>query len=166
MREMKVMKLAVAVAALTIALGACGKIQVGGSDKIREMDVALRATLDGPTPQYATKDIEGNKLWPQTCAFYERRQFAPAWLDKGRPRPQVDALVKSLREADREGLDPALYNVSMIEERRSMRRTWQTVSRTSPGRIRPGRSARNNSIRSPTSRRPSRKITSPSRCAS
>jgi len=115
---MKLMKLAVAVAALTIAVVACGKIQVGGADKIREMDVALRAALDGPTPEYATKDTEGKKLWPQTRAFYEGRQFAPAWLEKARPRPQVDALVKSLREADREGLDPTLYNVSMIEERR------------------------------------------------
>ncbi|MBA3296631.1 MAG: hypothetical protein H0U19_06820, partial [Acidobacteria bacterium] len=112
------MKLAVAVATLTIAVVACGKIQVGGAHKIQEMDVALRAALDGPTPEYATKDIEGKKLWPQTRAFYERRQFAPAWLEKARPRPQVDALVKSLREADREGLDPTLYNVSMIEERR------------------------------------------------
>ncbi|HXG54083.1 MAG TPA: L,D-transpeptidase family protein [Vicinamibacterales bacterium] len=83
------------------------------------MDVALRGALEGPVPEYVTKDVEGKKLWPQTRTFYERRQFAPAWLEKAKPRPQVDALVKSLREADREGLDPNLYNVSMIEERRA-----------------------------------------------
>ena len=112
------MKLTIAIALLIAAVVACGKIQVGGSDKQRVMDVALRGVLDGRTPEYANKDPEGARLWKQTRAFYERRQFAPAWVEKAKPRPQIDALVKSLRDAELEGLDPQLYNVSMIEERR------------------------------------------------
>lgn len=94
------------IALLVTVIVACGKIQVGGSQTQREMDVALRGVLGGRTPDYATKDPEGAKLWKQTKAFYERRQFAPAWVEKAKPRPQIDELVKSLREAEAEGLDP------------------------------------------------------------
>ena len=111
-------KLTVALAMLIAGVVACGKIQIGGSDKQREMDVAMRAVFGGPAPAYVTKDPEGTKLWKQTKTFYQKRQFAPAWVEKAKPRPQIDALVKSIREAELEGLDPQLYNVSMIEARR------------------------------------------------
>ena len=109
--------LGVCVALLLVAV-ACGRLQVAGSQTQREMDVALRSVLSGRTPEYANQDPEGARLWKQTRSFYERRQFAPAWVEKAKPRPQIDALVKSLREAEVEGLDPQLYNVAMIEERR------------------------------------------------
>ncbi|MEO6213890.1 MAG: L,D-transpeptidase family protein [Vicinamibacterales bacterium] len=111
-------RLTMVAAAVLVTVAACGKIQLGGVDKGRETDVALRAALEGGAPEYATKDPEGGKLWKQTQSFYERRQFAPAWVANAKPRPQIDDLIKSLRDADREGLDPNLYNVSMIEERR------------------------------------------------
>ena len=109
--------LGVSVALLLVAV-ACGRLQVAGSQTQREMDVALRSVLSGRTPEYANQDPEGARLWKQTRSFYERRQFAPAWVEKAKPRPQIDALVKSLREAEVEGLDPQLYNVAMIDERR------------------------------------------------
>ena len=104
-------------ATLTVSVVACGKLQVGSSDTQREMDVALKGVLTGRMPDYATKDPEGAKLWKQTRSFYERREHAPAWVEKAKPRPQVDALVTALKEAEREGLDPQLYNVAMIEQR-------------------------------------------------
>ena len=110
-------RLLVAAALLLTTVVACGKIQFGGSDKQREMDLALREALTGRMPDYATKDPEGAKLWKQTQSFYERRQYAAAWIENAKPRPQIDALVTSLRGADAEGLDPNLYNVAMIEER-------------------------------------------------
>ena len=58
------------------------------------MDVALRGVLTGRAPEYATKDPEGARLWKQTKSFYERRQFAPAWVEKAKPRPQIDELVE------------------------------------------------------------------------
>ena len=42
----------------------------------------------------------------------EKRDFAPAWIKDGAPRPQMDALIAALHAADREGLDPELYGVS------------------------------------------------------
>nr|MBA2258953.1 hypothetical protein [Acidobacteriota bacterium] len=106
------------IALVVTVVVACGKIQIGGFQKQREMDVALRGVLAGRTPEYATKDPEGARLWKQTKTFYERRQFAPAWVEKAKPGPQIDELVESLRAAEAEGLDPQLYNVAMIEERR------------------------------------------------
>jgi L,D-transpeptidase YcbB len=114
-------KLTITILAVTATLAtivACGKIQVGGSNKQREMDVALRAVLDGRAPEYTAKDPEGTRLWKQTRSFYERRQFQAAWVEGAKPRKQVDELIRSLHEANLEGLDPQLYNVSMIEERR------------------------------------------------
>ena len=102
---------------LTATVVACGRIQVAGNEAQREMDVALRGALSGRVPDYATKDPEGAKLWKQTQSFYERRQFHPAWIEKAKPGPQIEALIQSLRAADAEGLDPNLYNVAMIEQR-------------------------------------------------
>ncbi|HVL67607.1 MAG TPA: L,D-transpeptidase family protein [Vicinamibacterales bacterium] len=82
------------------------------------MDKALRAVVTGKPPAYVGRDPEGAKLWKQTRAFYENREFVAAWIEKAKPRSQMDALIQALREADREGLDPELYNVSMLEERR------------------------------------------------
>src|SRR5215210_2509869 len=106
------------VFALIVATLACGKIRLGGDDKNRETELALRAALEGPAAAYATKDPEGSKLWKQTRTFYERRKFAPAWVANAKPRPEIDDLIASLRAADREGFDSNLYNVSMLEERR------------------------------------------------
>ena len=97
---------------------ACGRIQIGGPDKQAEMDAALRSVVAGKPPAYATHDPEGSRLWKQTRAFYENREFAAAWVEGAKPRPQMDALIEALREAEREGLDPALYNVAMLETRR------------------------------------------------
>jgi murein L,D-transpeptidase YcbB/YkuD len=104
----------VAAAILVTVAGACGKLQIDGSNAQREM---LRAVLNGRPPDYATKDSQGGKLWKQTQTFYSRRNFQAAWVEKAKPGPQIEALIQSLREAEQEGLDPQLYNVSMIEER-------------------------------------------------
>lgn len=88
-----------------------------GADTQQEMTDALRATATGSRPAYAATDAEGAKLWKQTTAFYEKRQFEAAWIEDAKARPQMEELIQSLREADREGLDPELYNVSMLEAR-------------------------------------------------
>ncbi|MEO5896875.1 MAG: L,D-transpeptidase family protein [Vicinamibacterales bacterium] len=111
-------RLTIVGAALLVTVGACGKIQLGGADKNRDTEIALRAALDGKTPDYATKDPEGPRLWKQTRTFYERRKFQSAWITNAKPRPEIDDLITAIREADREGLDPDLYNVAMLEQRR------------------------------------------------
>ena len=109
----------VVVAGLLLTATACAGIQLGGSDRRTEMDGALRTALTGKAPAYVAHDPEGQRLWKHTKAFYEKREFAPAWIENAKVGPQLDALIAAVREADREGLDPQLYNVSMLEQRRA-----------------------------------------------
>ncbi len=99
-----------------LLLAGCGANEKKG----REMDSALRALVDNPKrPVFVTADSEGTKLWKQTREFYTKRDFAPAWIENASPRPQMEALTAALRNAYREGLDPELYNVTVLEQRRA-----------------------------------------------
>ena len=81
------------------------------------MHASLRAAATGKAPAYVKHDPEGARLWKATRSFYEARDYTAAWLHNARPRPQLDALVRAVRSAEREGLDPELYNVGMLETR-------------------------------------------------
>ncbi|MBZ8135334.1 murein L,D-transpeptidase [Afifella sp. IM 167] len=50
------------------------------------------------------------KVFSQIRAFYEARHFEPAWLRDGRPTRQAEALLERMREAAKDGLDPAAYS--------------------------------------------------------
>ena len=90
----------------------------GDDGKVREMDAALRATVQqAKRPAFVTADTEGTRLWKQTRQFYEKRGFTPAWIDGTKPRPEIQALTEALREAANEGLNPELYNVTVLEQR-------------------------------------------------
>lgn len=102
---------------LVLAAG-CGPLHVGTTEKGREMDEALRQTLQSPAPPYAARDDEGVRLWKLTRRFYDHRQFAPAWIENASPRPQMDALINAIHAADREGLDPELYSVSLLDQQK------------------------------------------------
>ena len=71
-------------------------------------------------PAYADHDPEGASLWKQTQAFYEQRQLCRRLgRESAKPRPQIDELDRSAcATRSVEGLDPDLYNVTMLEERR------------------------------------------------
>jgi L,D-transpeptidase YcbB len=107
-----------AIATVLLVTGACARIQLGVSERERDMHEVLRTVATGTPPSYAKLDPESARLWKQTRAFYQDRKFSPAWLESAKPRPQLDALLRAIRDADREGLNPELYNVSMLEARR------------------------------------------------
>lgn len=113
--QMRTPLVATLILGLSLTTG-CAKL--GGSDKGHEMTASLRSIATGTRPAYAAHDPEGAKLWKQTGAFYEKREFAAAWIEDAKPRAQMDELIQALRDAEREGIDPDLYNVSMLEERR------------------------------------------------
>ena len=103
----------------TVAAG-CGALQPGrpADKKTQQMDAALRQTLQSSArPTFVTADDEGARLWKLTRQFYERRQFAPAWIENAKPRPQMDALIDAIKAAHQEGLDPELYNAALLETR-------------------------------------------------
>ena len=47
--------------------------------------------------------------------FYQRRGFAPAWSKEDGPLPQADSLLATIRESEREGLNPHDYHLAAIE---------------------------------------------------
>lgn len=103
----------------TVATG-CGALQPGrrADKKSQQMDAALRQTLQSSArPTFVTADDEGARLWKLTRQFYERRQFAPAWIEEAKPRPQMDALIDAIKAAHQEGLDPELYNAALLDTR-------------------------------------------------
>ena len=107
---------------LTIT-AACGRI-IGGDGKDgsahqpNETETALQQIVQGKSrPDYVTPDREGARLWKLTRTFYMRRQFAPAWIEDRSPRKQMNALIRAVHAADREGLDPELYSASLLDRR-------------------------------------------------
>ena len=103
------------------AIVTCGRLQLGArAEKASQMDAALREVLrSSRRPPFATADGEGTRLWKLTREFYDKRGQEPVWITNAVPGPQMDALIGALREADKEGLDPQLYNVGLLEQRRS-----------------------------------------------
>lgn len=108
---------ALVAAALIGLVAACEGIQIGGRDREREMNASLRTVASGRPPAYVKYDPEGPKLWKLTRSFYEDREFTAAWIQGAKARPQMEALIHAIHAAEREGLDPELYNVSMLDAR-------------------------------------------------
>ena len=90
-----------------------------GAEEREKLQASLKSVLAAPArPAYVTSDAEGRKLWKLTQQFYERREYAPAWIDGATPLPQLGELISALNAASEEGLDPHLYNVAFLEQRR------------------------------------------------
>jgi murein L,D-transpeptidase YcbB/YkuD len=101
-------------AALTIA--GCSS---AAKQKDEQLESSLRAAIrSAARPPYVTKDAEGTRLWKHTRQFYEKRNYNAAWIEHAEPRAQMADLSKALWAAGNEGLDPQLYSVSLIDERR------------------------------------------------
>jgi murein L,D-transpeptidase YcbB/YkuD len=103
--------------AVAVLLSACsGK---AAAKKDAAVTASLRTALQGSRrPPYVTADAEGKRLWKLTNEFYAARKFKPAWIEGAAPRPHMGDLIKALWSADHEGLDPQLYNVSLLDRRR------------------------------------------------
>ncbi len=94
-------------------------VACGGAQEREQVDAALRKALSAKErPAFVTSDAEGRTLWKLTQQFYERRGFAPAWIKGNDPRAHMEELFTALSAASHEGLDPDLYNVRLLEERR------------------------------------------------
>ena len=105
-----------ALLASAVLLTGCGK---AAEEKDAAVTASLRLALQGARrPPYVTADAEGRRLWKLTNEFYAAREFKPAWIEGAAPRAQMADLIKALWSADHEGLDPQLYNVSLLDQRR------------------------------------------------
>ena len=78
----------------------------------------VTAIVEGGPPAFVARDREGGHLWKLTRQFYQKRGDAFAWIEGRKPSKQMDELIGVLQRADRDGLDPALYNVATMTTRR------------------------------------------------
>ena len=79
--------------------------------------------LVGGTPSWIDESALGKRLWKIEQAFYESRQYLPAWVDGTATTPQWKALVEQLRYSEAHGLDPARYGVAGFEQLRESSQT-------------------------------------------
>jgi murein L,D-transpeptidase YcbB/YkuD len=111
----------VVAAAIAVACGRNDKQRAGQPGAVGtsgRSGVSVASALDGPRPSFVTRDKEGIRLWDLTRQFYQKRENAPAWIENRKPRPQMDQLIDALQHADRQGLDPALYDAAGLAARR------------------------------------------------
>ena len=107
----------IAASVLCVACDRADKQQAGQPGAVGTTGrsaMTVTEALGDKTPVFVTNDAEGTRLWKLTRQFYQKRGDAPAWIEDRKPRGQVDDLITALQAADREGLDPALYNVSTL----------------------------------------------------
>jgi murein L,D-transpeptidase YcbB/YkuD len=115
MRRSAVRVLLFALAIVPFMAG-CGRLR-GGGDADQEMQQRIHTALDARRPPFVTADAEGRRLWKETRAFYEARHFAPAWIERRVPRPEMDEFIDALEKSAREGIDPDLYGASELKAR-------------------------------------------------
>jgi murein L,D-transpeptidase YcbB/YkuD len=107
----------VGVIAVVCCLAACGKrAQARLEAQQRAVEAALH-TNDAPI--FVSRDRESEHRWSLTREFYDRRGYTLAWIDGNAPTDRMDDLIRALQHADREGLDPSLYNVTTLVARRT-----------------------------------------------
>ena len=108
-----------AIRLLLLAVVAASGAACNQAEREIQVQTSLKRALSASArPPYVTPDAEGKRLWKLTQQFYHRRDYAPAWTRGTAPLPHVTELITALNSASDEGLDPQLYNVSLLEERR------------------------------------------------
>lgn len=98
-------------------LAACGPHVANEehADEIRAL--AARA------PAWVEKSALGRRLWKIEQAFYESRDYLPAWVEGLDTTAQWKDLVQQLKYSERHGLDPERYGVAAFEQLRERSQT-------------------------------------------
>jgi murein L,D-transpeptidase YcbB/YkuD len=104
------MRIVVILLAAVVATS-CRTDDRAARDSIRAEVEAARA------PEYATRNKDARQLWTSSRDFYRAREFAPVWLKDRRPTAKMAALLTAVQRADRDGLDPLLYDIAFVGER-------------------------------------------------
>jgi murein L,D-transpeptidase YcbB/YkuD len=81
-----------------------------------ETSAALQAAVAPAKPLFAAEGGErGHHLWQEEQRFYKQNGYQLVWTSGNRPRAQIDGLIRALRAAGQEGLDPADYHVDELD---------------------------------------------------
>ena len=112
------------VVAIALLCAACGRHQkhrpgqTGAVGTSGSEAVSVAEALNGDTPAFVGRGAHGTRIWKLTRQFYQNRANALAWIEDRQPTRQMDELIAAVQAADRDGLDPELYNVSTLTARR------------------------------------------------
>lgn len=80
---------------------------------------AVRSAVDGKRPDFVNVDgVRGRKVWDHERRFYEQNGYRLEWSDGKRPGRDLDGLIRTLKAADTEGLEPSAYRVAELEAAR------------------------------------------------
>lgn len=79
-----------------------------------ETGFTLNGNLQGSL-QEASYWSDPNLEYGMLHDFYQQRDFTPVWVSRNGPLPRANILLRSLKEAGREGLDSEAYSVRLIE---------------------------------------------------
>jgi murein L,D-transpeptidase YcbB/YkuD len=104
------------------------------SEQVRE-HIQSRIDKELLLPNTAVED-EYTFITSMLSRFYARRNYLLAWFNDDGPLPQVDALVSTIREANREGLRPDEYNLGTIEDKlREVRQAQEMNTMLDPSKL-------------------------------
>ncbi len=72
-------------------------------------------------PRFVLRGEAETAPWKETQVFYRQRSFQPAWIQNrwsggNSVRSQAAALLKCIRDAGQEGLDPGEYSADELEQ--------------------------------------------------
>src|SRR5688500_10417915 len=102
---------------LCVAFAGCGS-RVDNSQHAS----AIRE-LASRTPEWVDASPLGRRLWKMEQAFYQSREYLPAWVNGVETTPQWKDLVQQLKYSAVHGLDPASYGVAEFERLRESSQT-------------------------------------------
>lgn len=91
---------------------------------------ATHADIESTTPLIESLRVwlQEASEWPDTRrqhellqAFYQPRDFTPMWVGNSGPLRRAEVLLRTLKEAEREGLESVSYPIELIEHRMKSR---------------------------------------------
>ena len=109
---MRIPWVALLVLVSTASLSGCG-------DRIdNSTHAATIRELTSGTPAWVDRSSIGRRLWKVEQAFYQSREYLPAWIDGVSTTPQWKDLIAQLNYSSAHGLDPSRYRVEEFERLR------------------------------------------------
>jgi L,D-transpeptidase YcbB len=78
-------------------------------------ELRVRIEAVGRSPSVSVQNVILRAL-DALVRFYERREFRPVWICDEGVLPHAEALVQVISQAGREGIQPAGYHLSRIEQ--------------------------------------------------
>lgn len=121
-----------AIYAIAASLTACARHKAEQQPPLAPLQTI--AQRQAP-PKYLSRGARGDRVWKTTRAFYAQDGFRSVWTQPDssgkhrKPLPQMDELIYTLKDADRDGLTPEDYHASKLMALRE--RLWNRDARKS-----------------------------------